>query len=97
MFNYYQHTLTGTILPVGVEGGMMSVGGGVVTCGGTVLYCNPPGRGAFRGFSNRPSRSHNVVVGGIRICSGKNCLDSEYPRRLVCSSPALATLSGRIS
>lgn len=54
----------------------------MATCGGTVLYCNPPGRGAFRGFSNRPSRSHNVVVGGIRICSGKKCPDSEYPRRL---------------
>jgi hypothetical protein len=77
MFNYDQHIGEKEIVPIGVEGGMISVGGGVSTRGGTVLYCKPPGRGAFLGFSNRPSRSHNVVVRGIRICNGKNCLDSE--------------------
>ena len=59
-------------VPSGVAGVMNSVGGGVSAREGTVLYCKPPGRGAFLGFSNRPSRSHKVVVGGIRICSGKN-------------------------
>lgn len=58
----------------------MDLGGGEAW-GCLALKATPCGCGAFLGFSNRPSMSHNVVAGGTLICNGSNCVDSDTPRR----------------